>query len=71
MGKAKSRRQKYHASAARGKNKNSAESPPVDPTQPNDIEMAAGFGTKVQVDLLFKTKAKSQLKFLQDCCPFS
>ena len=47
MGKAKSRRQKYHASAARGKNKTSAESPPVDPTQPNDIEMAAGFETKV------------------------
>ena len=51
MGKAKSRRQKYHASAARGKDKNSAESRPVDPTQSNDTEMATDIGTKVQVDL--------------------
>ena len=64
MGKAKSRRQKYHASATRGKNKISAESSPVDPTQLNDIEMTAGLGTKVQVDLSFKTKTRSQSELL-------
>ena len=68
MGKAKSRRQKYHASAARGKDKNSAESRPVGPTQSNDIEMAADIETKVKVDLSLERASFTSATASRDIC---
>ena len=47
MGKAKSRRQKYHVSAARAKGRNAGQAEKSDQMRSNDAEMTADLRTKV------------------------